>query len=102
VSPAPGASVALSVQRGPDKAPFTDEELATVTRLGRHVEQALRIGARLLAAEARGLTTAGTSSAAELAGAFSAGRVGLTRALEKRGVSRDSDLASLLSRLAEA
>lgn len=47
VSPSPGAGAALSVQRGPEKAPFSDEELETVSRLGKHVEAALRIGVRL-------------------------------------------------------
>lgn len=51
VSPAPGAPAALSVQRGPDKPPFSDAEVAVVERLGGHVRSALRICARLAESE---------------------------------------------------
>ena len=51
VSPSCGRS---ACKRGPDKPPFSDEELAIVARLGKHVEAALRIGVRLAAAERRG------------------------------------------------
>jgi DNA-binding CsgD family transcriptional regulator/PAS domain-containing protein len=44
VSPDPSVDVALSIQRVVGKAPFTDAELGTLAQLGRHVENALRIG----------------------------------------------------------
>lgn len=51
VSPAPGVEAALSVQRGPDRPAFSDEELALVERLGRHVEAALRLSALIARSE---------------------------------------------------
>ncbi|RXF67319.1 helix-turn-helix transcriptional regulator [Hansschlegelia zhihuaiae] len=47
ISPSPSAGAALSVQRGPHKPPFSDEELDVVSRLGKHVESALRISLSL-------------------------------------------------------
>lgn len=51
ISPDPHVAAALSVQRSQDKPPFSDEELAVIARLGRHVENALRLGVRLINAE---------------------------------------------------
>lgn len=80
VSPAPGAGAALSVQRGPDKPPFSDEELETVARLGKHVEAALRIGVKL----------AGGAAPATLCA--DAGR--------GEGAGQDSELSRMFARLA--
>jgi DNA-binding CsgD family transcriptional regulator len=57
VAPDPRVQVALSVQRSDAKPPFTDEELDVLTRIGRYVEQALRLSIRLMEAESntRGL-----------------------------------------------
>jgi DNA-binding CsgD family transcriptional regulator len=52
ISPDPRVGVALAVQRAADKGPWADEELETLSRLGRHVENALRLGIRLINAEA--------------------------------------------------
>jgi DNA-binding CsgD family transcriptional regulator len=41
----------VAVQRSVGKHPFTDAELETLTRLGRHVERAFRLSVRLLDAE---------------------------------------------------
>ncbi len=51
ISPEPQVAAALSIQRLDTKPPFSDEELATVALLGRHVENALRLGIRLINAE---------------------------------------------------
>lgn len=51
ISPDPHVAAALSVQRLETKAPFSEAELAIVARLGRHVENALRLGIRLINAE---------------------------------------------------
>jgi len=51
ISPDPHVAAALSVQRSQDKPAFTDDELAVIARLGRHVENALRLGVRLINAE---------------------------------------------------
>lgn len=47
VSPNPRTEVGLSVQRAAGRPEYTESELATVSRLGRHVEKALRFGMRL-------------------------------------------------------
>lgn len=52
ISPDPRVGVALAVQRATDKEPWSDAELETLSRLGRHVENALRLGIRLINAEA--------------------------------------------------
>lgn len=52
ISPDPHVAVALSVQRADSKPAFAEEELATLSQLGRHVENALRLGIRLITAEA--------------------------------------------------
>lgn len=54
VLPQSGVSVALTVHRAPSKPPYADDELALLTLLGQHVEQALRLGLRLSDAEAVG------------------------------------------------
>jgi len=52
ISPDPRIIVAISVQRAPSKPPFGEKELSVLSRLGRHAEHALRLGIRLLNAEA--------------------------------------------------
>jgi DNA-binding CsgD family transcriptional regulator len=52
ISPDPRIVVAISVQRAPSKPPYGDEELSALSRLGRHAEHALRLGIRILNAEA--------------------------------------------------
>lgn len=47
----PGIWIGLAVHRAREKAPFNDDELALLQRLGHHVENALRLGIRLLDAE---------------------------------------------------
>jgi len=51
ISPDPHISVLISVQRKFAKPAFSDDELALLTRLGRHAENALRLGIRLLDTE---------------------------------------------------
>lgn len=51
ISPDPHVAAALSVQRSQTKPSFSEEELAVICRLGRHVENALRLGVRLINAE---------------------------------------------------
>lgn len=51
VSPDPRLHAGLTVQRGVGRAPFVKEEKELVTRLARHVEQALRIGVQLIEAK---------------------------------------------------
>jgi PAS domain-containing protein len=52
VSPDPHVGVALSIQRNARRKPaYSDEELRTIGRIGRHVEESLRLSIRLLDAE---------------------------------------------------
>jgi DNA-binding CsgD family transcriptional regulator len=51
VSPAQNTWVGLNTSRSTRRSAFTDEELALHTRLGRHVENALRLGIRLINTE---------------------------------------------------
>jgi DNA-binding CsgD family transcriptional regulator/PAS domain-containing protein len=51
ISPDPRVLVWISVQRMITRPRFTDQELAIVTRVARHAENALRLGIRLLDAE---------------------------------------------------
>lgn len=52
ISPDPRTALAMTVHRSAaTKPPYTDEELALATWLGRHAEHALRLSARLLTAE---------------------------------------------------
>jgi DNA-binding CsgD family transcriptional regulator len=52
ITPDPRIVLALTVQRSAaTKPPYSDDELAIHTRLGRHAESALRLSARLLTAE---------------------------------------------------
>jgi DNA-binding CsgD family transcriptional regulator/PAS domain-containing protein len=51
VSPDPRVEVALSIQRVPERAPYTEAELKVIGELGTHVENALRLGIRLMDAE---------------------------------------------------
>jgi hypothetical protein len=46
-SPDPFIDVWISIQRPKAKAPFSDAELNTLTRLARHAEQSLRLSIRL-------------------------------------------------------
>ncbi|RYC33361.1 LuxR family transcriptional regulator [Lichenibacterium minor] len=52
VSPTAGTQVGLSVFREIAGDPYTDDELHAVADLGRHAEQALRLGLRIVEAEA--------------------------------------------------
>ncbi len=60
ISPDPRVSVALSIQRSGQKPPWTEEELDQLSRIGRHVENALRLGIRLINAEASQLALSDT------------------------------------------
>lgn len=51
VAPDPHVQVAVSVQRAMQKAPFSDCDLEVLTRLGAHIEKALRLSIRLLDSE---------------------------------------------------
>lgn len=51
ISPDPHVFVALSIQRAASRQPFSADECAVLTRLGRHAEQSLRLGIRLIEAE---------------------------------------------------
>jgi DNA-binding CsgD family transcriptional regulator/PAS domain-containing protein len=52
VSPDSNTILAMTIQRSMDtRAPYTDEELDLVKWIGRHVENALRLSARLITAE---------------------------------------------------
>ncbi len=52
ISPDPRATLAMTIHRSAaTKPPYSDEELALATWLGRHAEHALRLSARLLTAE---------------------------------------------------
>jgi DNA-binding CsgD family transcriptional regulator/PAS domain-containing protein len=57
VSPDPRVIVGISIQRGGNKPPFMDADLALLTRIGRHAENALRLSIRLLDAELSNLGT---------------------------------------------
>lgn len=52
ISPDPRILVGISVQRALSKPPYSDKELNVLSRLGRHAEHALRLGIRILNAEA--------------------------------------------------
>lgn len=56
ISPDPHVQVALSIQRSSSKEPFGDTELALLTRVCRHAENALRLGIRLMEAETANLS----------------------------------------------
>lgn len=56
ISPDPSMRAVLSVQRVADRPPYSDEELALLAKLGRHVEAALRLGIRLMDAELTALS----------------------------------------------
>jgi DNA-binding CsgD family transcriptional regulator/PAS domain-containing protein len=55
VSPHPKVFAALSVQGSLAKGPFTDDDIARLTGLSRHVEKALRLSIRLMEGEVAGL-----------------------------------------------
>lgn len=48
----------VAIERAIDKEPFTDDELVQFTRIARHVENALRLGIRLINAEAKSTSLA--------------------------------------------
>lgn len=52
VSPDPMLHAAVSVQRSSAKAPFSANEKQVIAQLGKHIERALRIGTRLMEANA--------------------------------------------------
>ena len=68
ISPDEGVWVGFSLQRAIAKPPYSDEELERFTLIGRHVENALRVGLRLINAQV---------VAATLADAFARFGVGL-------------------------
>ncbi|MBC9876057.1 helix-turn-helix transcriptional regulator [Bradyrhizobium sp. INPA01-394B] len=51
VSPDPHVGVILSMQRHADQYDYSDDELETLGRIGRHIERSLRLSIRLLDAE---------------------------------------------------
>ncbi|WP_076865021.1 helix-turn-helix transcriptional regulator [Bradyrhizobium mercantei] len=51
VSPDPHVGVILSMQRPAGRAEYSDAELGTLRRIGRHIEKSLRLSIRLLDAE---------------------------------------------------
>jgi DNA-binding CsgD family transcriptional regulator len=55
VSPDPKVLVTLSVQGRRDAGPFTDEDIALLSGLSRHVEKALRLSIRLMEGEVANL-----------------------------------------------
>jgi DNA-binding CsgD family transcriptional regulator/PAS domain-containing protein len=48
ISPDPHIVASIAVQRAIDRQPFTEDEIATVTLLGRHAEKSLRLGLKLI------------------------------------------------------
>jgi DNA-binding CsgD family transcriptional regulator len=52
ICPEPDVDVVISVQRSAERGEYTDVETAMLTRIARHAEQALRLGLRLIEAEA--------------------------------------------------
>jgi DNA-binding CsgD family transcriptional regulator len=56
ISPDPEVAAALSIQRSAHKSPYSDAELDAFEFIARHVENALRIGIRLISAEVANLT----------------------------------------------
>jgi DNA-binding CsgD family transcriptional regulator len=54
ISADPKLELALSMQRRADRPPYSDAELALFGQLGRHVENAFRLGMRLMNAELMG------------------------------------------------
>jgi DNA-binding CsgD family transcriptional regulator len=52
ICPEPDVDVVISLQRSRDKDDYSDNESAKLARLARHAEQALRLGMRLIEAEA--------------------------------------------------
>jgi DNA-binding CsgD family transcriptional regulator len=48
ISPDPHIVASIAVQRAIDREPFTDDEIATVTTLGRHAEKSLRLSLQLI------------------------------------------------------
>jgi DNA-binding CsgD family transcriptional regulator len=52
ISPEPEVDVVISLQRSADKDDYTAQETAMLMRIARHAEQALRLGMRLVEAEA--------------------------------------------------
>ncbi len=55
VSPHPKVFAALSVQGSLDKGPFTDDDIALLNGISRHVERALRLSIRLMEGEVANL-----------------------------------------------
>ena len=77
VAPDPRIYVVISVQRRHDRPRFTRDEVRLVSRLGRHVEQSLRLSMRLIEAEATrdGLSAALAAMSVGLFGLDSVGRI---------------------------
>jgi DNA-binding CsgD family transcriptional regulator len=60
VAPDPEVAVWIALQRGPDKKPYSESELADAAQLGRHIEKSLRLSVRLFDSE---LTNVGLGEA---------------------------------------
>jgi DNA-binding CsgD family transcriptional regulator len=56
ISPDPSMRAVISIQRVAQRSPYSDDELALLARLGRHVEASLRLGIRLMDAELAALS----------------------------------------------
>jgi PAS domain-containing protein len=52
ICPDPDVEVVISLQRSCERNDYSDHEAATLTRIARHAEQALRLGMRVIEAEA--------------------------------------------------
>lgn len=87
IAPTRAGGGALSVQRRHHKAPYSDEELELLERLGRHVEAALRLGMQFLDARL-GLEGLGR--------ALSAARLGVVLVDEKATVLLANDAAKAI------
>jgi len=66
ISPDPTVAAVVAVQRASGKPPFSDTELRLLSRLGRHVETALRLNIRLAGLEAANATLADAFSRADV------------------------------------
>jgi DNA-binding CsgD family transcriptional regulator/PAS domain-containing protein len=97
VAPDPKVYVVISVQRRHDRPWFTGDEVHLVSKLGRHVEQSLRLSMRLIDAEVSrdGLAAALAAMKIGLFGLDSLGRIthlnAAGRALLGNGLSVEND-----------
>lgn len=97
VAPNPQLHVVISVQRRYDLPQFSEEEVRIVSRLGRHVEQSLRLSMRLIDAEMTrdGLSDALAGLTVGVFGLDSLGRITMAnaagRALLGQGLAIEDD-----------